>query len=573
MRALYLFWLTLCLILLAGTAFAEEKIQSFDVVVNVDRSGDFTITETIRVNVEGKEIRRGIFRDIPRFLEYKGRKLPQKIEVLSVSRNGQSESFKTSFEGNVKRIRIGQPSVMLPHQLHAYEITYKMDNQIRRFSDADEIYWNVTGSYWNFPIESASAKFIMPEGAKLTERNVATGRYGSRETNAIFGQAGEITTVQTVKPLGVREGMTVSLRYAKGVIAPQTNLQMINHWWLLNGASFILAFSFLAVLGYYLRSWFKVGKDPVKDPVFPRYHPPENYSPAAVAHIHRKGMGGTTALMAALISLGVKKRLHIDAGKKITTLVRQDNLRGHENPMARDEAVLMDKLFGSYKSDTLTLRRKYNATFTRAMTKHGKHLSREFGAKYYRYNGLYIAAGIILSAISIFLAFSQLTGTAPQSFVLMLAALAVLNIFFIFLMPAPTIRGQKVMSEIEGLKLFIKTAEKPKLDAVDIHGNQPPPMSVDRYEELLPYAVALGVEKPWSKHFENTLPVEAENYDPTWSAGNYQDFGSMSKMTSNMMSNLTSSAQHAQPQSSSSSGGGGGGFSGGGGGGGGGGGW
>ncbi len=570
-------WRTICLgiflIIASSFALAEEKIENFDVTVEVSKEGDFTITEVIRVNVEGQNIKRGIFRDIPRFLEYKGQNLPQKIDVISVKRNGQKERYSVSNVSNVKRIRIGNADVMLPHQVHAYEITYKMDNQIRRFADADEIYWNVTGNYWNFPIAQASAKFIMPEGAELIERNVYTGGTGQTNKDASFGQSGDYVTVQTTRPLDRREGMTVSLRYAKGSITPRTNEQKFNLWWLLNGAPVILGLSFLGLFGYYLRSWMKVGKDPLKDPVFPRYHPPENYSPAAVAHIHHKGMAGYKTLMAALVSLGVKKRLHIDAGKKITTLTRLDNDKGHENPMSRDEALLIGKLFGSYRSDKLTLRQKYNATFNSAMTHHSSHLSRKFGAKYYRYNVIYIIAGLILTGIAVFLSFSQLLGSPSPLFLMLLLALAALNLIFIFIMPAPTVRGQKIMSEIEGLKLFIKTAEKQKIDAVDIHGNQPPPMSVERYEELLPYAVALGIEKPWTKHFEETLPQEAETYDPGWSSGSYRDFGSMSRMTDNMISNLQSSAQSARPQSSSSSGGGGGGFSGGGGGGGGGGGW
>ena len=92
-------------------------------------------------------------------------------------------------------------------------------------------------------------------------------------------------------------------------------------------------------------------------------------------------------------------------------------------------------------------------------------------------------------------------------------------------------------------------------------------MTVERYETFLPYAIALGVEKPWTKHFERLIPEEAKSYDPTWTNVTARSFGSMGGMTDRMVSGMSSGVTAALPQSSSSSGSGGGGFSGGGGGG------
>jgi uncharacterized membrane protein len=117
----------------------------------------------------------------------------------------------------------------------------------------------------------------------------------------------------------------------------------------------------------------------------------------------------------------------------------------------------------------------------------------------------------------------------------------------------------------------METAEKLQLNAVTPGSQAPPPLTKERYEQFLPYAVALDVEKPWTKHFEKLLPQEASTYHPTWAGiGAGQSFASMSD---SMVSNISSGVSSSLPQSSSSSGGGGGGSSGGGGGGGGGGGW
>jgi hypothetical protein len=50
---------------LAGAALAAEEIRDFHALVEVDASGTLRVTETIAVNVEGRQISRGLLRDIP----------------------------------------------------------------------------------------------------------------------------------------------------------------------------------------------------------------------------------------------------------------------------------------------------------------------------------------------------------------------------------------------------------------------------------------------------------------------------------------------------------------------------
>src|SRR5690606_1583347 len=158
-------------------------------------------------------------------------------------------------------------------------------------------------------------------------------------------------------------------------------------------------------------------------------------------------------------------------------------------------------------------------------------------------------------------------------------SIVLLTVVFAVLMRAPTIQGRKVMDQIEGFKLYLETAEKERLNMVG-----EPPMTVDRFERILPYAIALGVEKQWSEHFEGELARNAVSdiergaiYQPVWYSGG-SDFspGRISSSVSAAAAGMTAAMVAAQPVQASSSGfssGGGGGSSGGGGGGGGGGGW
>ena len=215
---------------------------------------------------------------------------------------------------------------------------------------------------------------------------------------------------------------------------------------------------------------------------------------------------------------------------------------------------------------------KYDGDFTDAYTEYQQSLRKSYGRDYFRWNWGYSVVAVSLTVLAVLLVISNSVVWTVWHTALVLG-LAGVNLLFLYLMPAPTEKGQLIRTEIEGFKLYLETAEKLHLNAVEPGSDAPPPMTTERYERFLPYAVALGVEKPWSKHFEKIIPEEARNYQPHWSTGRYNANRSISGLTTGLVGALSSGVSSSLPQSSSSSGGGGGGFSGGGGGGGGGGGW
>ncbi len=561
------FFLCVFAALCVHTASATEAITNFDVAIDVAVSGDFTITETITVNAEGRTIRRGIFRDLPRYMMVDGYKTPQNYDVLSVTRDGKPEPYSREFDGNAVRLMIGDADVYLEAGLHTYEITYGVKDQIRRGDTFDEVYWNVTGNYWRYDILKSGASITLPEGASLQEARAFTGALGEVGSDAVFSQSGQTYRFDASRSFAPNEGLTVSIKIDKGVIADTPPATRRFMWWVRNGAILLLSGSLFVILGFYYISWHRVGRDPLKDPVFARYAPPKNYSAAAVSFIEHRGISGHKALTATLLSLAIKGSLTLDTETKKTTIAQKDRAA----PRAAEEDALFNGLFPSAHAADIILTRQPHDRFYKVYTKFKSVLTKRFGRPYFKYNGGFMVIGILLSFLAGAAAISQFYGK-PHPFVLLgLAGLFLLNILFLFLLPAPTQKGQKIKAEIEGFKLYLKTAEKQRLDAVNPLSDAPPPMTVAHYEAMLPYAVALGVEAPWSKYFEKVMPIEAKNYSPVWGGVHGGNFSNVSKMTDSMISNLSSGVSSAAPQSSGTSGGGG--FSGGGGGGGGGGGW
>ena len=183
-------------------------------------------------------------------------------------------------------------------------------------------------------------------------------------------------------------------------------------------------------------------------------------------------------------------------------------------------------------------------------------------------NFFFIGAGAMFSGI-----FSPETVLLPLP--LLAAVLLGINVLFYFLLGAPTALGRNVMDEIEGLKLYLSVAEKDRMNMAGA-----PEMSPSHFETLLPYAIALGVEKPWADAFQTWLQsavaatASASAYHPGWYSGRSFDSANLGSSFHDMADSMTGSFVSSLPApKSSSSGSSGGGFSGGGGGGGGGGGW
>lgn len=560
--------LALVALLFAQPAVAREEITMFDVHVAVERDGDIIVTETITVMAEGVQIRRGIFRDLPRYFEREGANFAYDYRVLDVERDGRAEPYETSTDDNAYRIRIGDPDVLLEPGKHAFLIRYEVKNQVRYFEGYDEVYWNVTGNYWAFPIQQSRAIIELPPGAVITGTRGYTGAIGQAGTAYAYRQRDTLHSFITTRPLQPQEGLTVAVGFEKGLIDPPSAADRAVQLWQRYGALVIIVLGLGGLFVFLLRAFSKVGRDPQKGPVFPRYEPPAGYSPAAVHHIYYRAVAGHRALIATLMHLAVRDRLSIDASdKKITVLTRRTEGASAAG-IAPEDLVLENAIFSTGRSKSLG--GAYDASFTSAYNAFNAALGRRYGAAYFRWNIGYTLAAIFITFVVIGAAVTQITQWTSWH-TLGVIALILTNGAFLYFMPSPTQKGQAIRTEIEGFKLYMEKAEKLQLNAVEVGLEQPPPMTIARYERFLPYAVALGVEKPWTEHFEHLIPEEAARYRPSWTT--MSGARSLSAVTGALVGAMSSGVSSALPQSSSSSGSGGGGSSGGGGGGGGGGGW
>jgi hypothetical protein len=164
---------------------AAERILLFVSDVQVERDGELRVTETIRVQAEGQEIRRGILRDFPTlYHRADGTRVDVGFAVESVTRDGAPESFAIERLSNGMRVRIGSAEVWLSSGVYQYVITYRTARQIGYFASFDELYWNATGTGWTFPIDVAEARITLPEKVPFQQTALYTGPQGARGKDA-----------------------------------------------------------------------------------------------------------------------------------------------------------------------------------------------------------------------------------------------------------------------------------------------------------------------------------------------------------------------------------------------------
>ncbi|MBE0590988.1 MAG: DUF2207 domain-containing protein, partial [Gemmatimonadales bacterium] len=165
---------------LGATATAAEAIERFDAVIEVGDDGELSVSETIVVRAEGQQIRRGIYRDFPlRFEDAEGRLRRVGFELLAVTRDGMAEPHFIRRNDRGLRIYIGDENRLLSPGRHTYRLQYSTTRQVRHLPGHVELFWNVTGNEWAFPIEAASATIRLPDRAAPLRWTGYTGRVGA----------------------------------------------------------------------------------------------------------------------------------------------------------------------------------------------------------------------------------------------------------------------------------------------------------------------------------------------------------------------------------------------------------
>jgi len=501
----------LCVSIWPGLAHAtdSEHIQRFGIRVAVTRDNTATITETIVYDFLQNN-RYGIFRDIP--IDYKDGNDTYYLNFTleSVTRNGTSEQVETNTVDGTKRLKIGD-SARTISGIHTYVVTYTLSPIVTNKQGVPFLNLDVVGEGWQVPISNVSVSISLEDSAQLS--NVSwLGAINISDNPGQFSA--------TKIPAG--QGITINAELPPGYVSSylEPNKQRLGdaiaRTFLTIGFGIAIACGLAGIVVAIIRT-VRTHKRRKKQIVVAQYEPPSGMSPAHIGLL-KDDIAETKEITATIIDWAVRGYLKIVYipkkgffGAKDYQLVMLQN----SSHLPRIEAPLFTSLFDG-KPDILV-------------------------SKLVRTN-VASQATLFKSAIK-----AELTDKGyydKDENILMHGTL--------------TEKGAEQWALVDGFRLYLSVVEKDRLKFSDAPDKTP-----ERFSALLPYAIALGVEKQWAQQFKGIDLVEST----TWYSGNLAAFSAVSLVSSlggSFASTVSSSSSNSSVSSSGGSSGGG--FGGGGGG-------
>jgi len=626
------------LLVFVAPVFAEERILAYHSEIEVFADGSMVVTETIRVRAEQQEIKRGIYRDFPTdYQDRYGNRYRVGFDVLDVKRDGRPDDWHTQSIAKGTRVYIGNKNVYLDRGEYTYALTYRTDRQLGFFDDHDELYWNVTGNHWSFPIDKVTARVTLPAGIPVEQLvpEAYTGLSGAKGTRyaSRVDDDGSVA-FETTRPFAQGEGLTIVVSWPKGYVHEPTSREELSFLLSDNQSWVILLVGLAGLLAYYFFAWAMVGRDPESGVVITRYEPPPGVTPAAARIVNRMGYDHKT-FAASVVGLAVKGLVEIKEYGKHYTLQRTER---EALDLAPGEKAILKHLFNNLKGFSFDLTQKSHAKIRKALKAHEAALLRNNEKIYFLRNRGWLIPGILGSLLlyggviyglpeqemqmvglflSVWLTFwtlgvFTLGKKVWQAWRSLQSPMGVFGAIFITLFSLPFFAAEVFVAGLLATQVSVTLpvalvsavainvlfhhllkaptrAGRQLLDQLEgfrqfldvaereeMNFRNPPEKTPELFERFLPYALALDVEQHWMERFAglfHQLDQRGESYRPLWYHGSHWHLNDLGGFSNAVGNSLGAAVSSSSSPPGSSSGSGGGGSSGGGGGGGGGGGW
>ncbi len=575
--------LLLCgLYALPQKVFAQdsEYISQFTTKITVNQNTSIRVEETIFYHTD--YYKHGIYRYVPVAYNRNGIKTVLTIsDIVITDENNQVMQYEKSYDGPFLMLKIGDPDVTFVGE-KTYQIAYSVEKALSEFETHDELYWDITGEGWQFPILSTSAEVISPF-ASIEKTACFSGSFGGDDGLCTAKQTDSIAAIfNYTNEISFGKNMTISIAFKQDnqLIFPtlrEKSISWIWHNWVL----LLIPVPTLVLLAW----WINKGRDIsfISPNVFDldttkptHYRPLQLFArePFVYAPLSDLSPGQAGALLdekvdtqdvvAEILDLARKKYLKLEVieEKKWFSTVRDytiSKLQAADGKLSEVQHYLYTELF--MQKDTVSVS-ELKGTFYLVMQKAVALLEKSLVDK-----KIVTQKPSVVRAKGMVVFFVLLIGT----FVLVLTKIGPLQIFwpvpliflqipvgllFAYNLPQKTAVGTNLWLQARGLRKTIrygKWREEIKEKNLFI-------------EEVLPFAVSLGVINQLARHMES-LNIKPPDYMSaagltTWNTSQFIS-GFSNEVASGLSYNPSSSSSGGSGFSGGSSGGGGGGGGGG----------
>jgi uncharacterized protein (TIGR04222 family) len=478
------------------------EITSFDDAIELARDGTIEVTETITARFD--EPKHGLIREIPVRYAVGGHLYDIRLHLRGVS-DGQGAGLKwqSRDEENKLVIKIGDPAATVTGT-HAYVIRYKVGRATLWEGETAVLRWNVTGNSWRVPIAKASAAVTVAPEVPLdrVDSTAYTGAYRTSGKDAALSTTGRTLRYDTTRSLGPGEGLTIEVfTPVEFMTRPSWRTEL--GWWLADNFTYGL---FPAGLAACFGAWYLRGRDePGRGTVVVSYEPPRELGPAEVGTLADERVD-LRDISSTIVDLAVRGHVTIQEQKAAGLFgfgSSTDYVFTKSHPpknLKPYERLLYDKIFGEEPSTKLSdLQNQFYDALPQikeelygGLTRAGYFAGNPESVRT-RYTILGLLAIIATALAAAAVQHWWIGRVFPAPLIATSLALVPAVIVTSRLMPRRTRKGRIAWETIRGLEEYISRAEVDDLKEQERR---------NIFERLLPYAVAFGLTKRWSKAFE-----------------------------------------------------------------------
>ena len=522
-----------------------ESNRSYLTDIFVNKDGTISVMETI-VHDFGTNERHGIYRNIDNIkINEEGNRYLLGVILNSVVNEFGLPYAQTSSVGSSSfDIKIGDANKLLSG-LKTYVINYAVSGALTYYTDHDELYWNMTGDRWEYPINSFSGKVTLPASISSDQLKAECfdGPSDSTTKNCTVKIVGNVVSVTENKEINPSNGITLVISFPKGHVAVleptfiTANPSFEGPSWVFT-TLFSLAFIFWVIIlpikiltnvvkekkelkqnARIVAAWFEA----------PSFDDGTKFSPAQTGFIYSKS-ATDKELTATIIDLAMRGYLRIkNDGKNKYSFQRLKDFSNDTSLKAFEKTVLggifntVSAFVPGEKEITVAQLGK-NISFTNAVTNFKKQVESSL-TETLMFKDKPSAVAIKNAVLGVL---GIITVNLP---------LAILSLFFGSKSARRTDKGIEKYSEAASLRNFLVSQD----EQLDFQAK-----NQMFFEKLLPFATAFGVEDIWSKRFEGM-----QFHEVGWYSGDFSNAVAFTSFSHTLRSSVKASSSYSTTTSSS----------------------
>ena len=371
--------------------------------IDILGNGSIKVTETVERIVGPDEHHfTGIDRAFSKYnLDRAGRQTRASLIPLEAQIDGVAVSPVLAPVSGGIRLSIRQKAPLEPG-VHLMTYSYLFEDKIASYDNKEnkaesfkELVWNVTGANFDFPVMRAGATVIYPEGADILTRTGMSGSGATLQEDLRIKRddTGDTSYVLTY-PLAPYEHFIIVTSWAEPNTVPVYD-DVLDRFLRNHGTSLLSFVAFLFIGSYYLATWISLKKGQLKKKSAGAPLKKDDLSPAVI-HFDRAGKAGPKALFILLLALAGKGFLKFsEENGKITLIKATDDMK----KLSVLEKTIAKKLFPK-DATSLPLTAENALKLKRLLALTEKRIKREHALKFISFESGYFWFGILMAVIA-----------------------------------------------------------------------------------------------------------------------------------------------------------------------------